>query len=156
MASSQGSGRVTEFKQDTADKICMLLAQGMSMKRVCEEDGMPVMSTVFKWLREQQAFSERYAQAKQESADAMAEDVLDIADNATNDWMERQGDDTPGYQVNGENIQRSKLRVETRKWLMAKMKPKKYGDKLDLDANITGQLTIQTVNYANADDTAPL
>lgn len=64
----------------------------------------------------------------------MAEEILDIADDATNDWMADNYDEgkTPGYELNGENIQRSKLRVDTRKWLMAKMKPKRYGDKLDV------------------------
>jgi hypothetical protein len=63
----------------------------------------------------------------------MAEDILDIADDGTNDWIEREREDGSTFEViNNEVIQRSKLRVETRKWLMAKTKPKKYGDKLDL------------------------
>jgi hypothetical protein len=64
--------------------------------------------------------------------DAMAEECLDIADNAGNDWMERlDAEGIPvGWQVNGENIQRSKLRIETRLKLLAKFNPKKYGDKI--------------------------
>lgn len=63
----------------------------------------------------------------------MAEDILDIADDGTNDYMMRERPDGTEYElVNSEHIQRSRLRVDTRKWLMAKMKPKKYGEKLDL------------------------
>jgi hypothetical protein len=62
----------------------------------------------------------------------MSEEVLDIADDGTNDYVERLGKDgePAGYQINGEAIQRSRLRVDTRKWLMAKFKPKKYGEKI--------------------------
>jgi hypothetical protein len=63
--------------------------------------------------------------------EALAEDILDIADNANNDWMERQGRDGQdlGWIANGENIQRSKLRVDSRKWLLSKLAPKKYGER---------------------------
>lgn len=94
---------------------------------------MPAISSVFKWFREHPEFTEQYARAKQESADAMAEEILDIADDGTNDWMTRSTRDGTEYEVpNHEVVQRSKLRVDTRKWLMAKMKPKKYADTLDL------------------------
>jgi hypothetical protein len=62
----------------------------------------------------------------------MAEDILDISDDGTNDYMET---DDGKLQYNGDSVQRAKLRVDTRKWLMAKMKPKVYGDKLDMTTN---------------------
>jgi hypothetical protein len=97
---------------------------------------MPSVATVFNWLRTHKEFLEQYTRAKEESADAMAEDILDIADDATNDYMMRTGKDgKESYQLNGEHIQRSRLRVESRKWLMAKMKPKKYGDKIDVTSD---------------------
>jgi hypothetical protein len=78
-------------------------------------------------------FSEQYAKACEARTDAMAEDILDIADDGTNDYVEREREDGSTYEVtNNEAIQRSKLRVDTRKWLMAKTMPKKYGEKLDL------------------------
>jgi hypothetical protein len=62
---------------------------------------------------------------------------LDIADNATNDWMEKQGKDgTELYQLNGEHIQRSKLRIETRLKLLAKWNPRKWGEKVDLNHGV--------------------
>tara|TARA_R110000850_G_C9996087_1_gene467965 strand:+ start:15042 stop:15476 length:435 start_codon:yes stop_codon:yes gene_type:complete len=120
--------RPSEYTQETADKICAELSMGVSLRTVCKADHLPCIATVFNWFRSYPEFLEQYTRAKEESADAMAEDILDISDNATNDWMET--DDDAGYRLNGENIQRSRLRVESRKWLMSKQKPKKYGDKI--------------------------
>ena len=99
---------------------------------------MPAMSTIFKWLNDYKEFSEQYARAKEAQADAFAEEILDIADDGTNDWVEihgRDGENT-GWRENGEAIRRSVLRVDARKWLMGKLKPKKYGDKVQ--AEVTG------------------
>lgn len=66
--------------------------------------------------------------------DLMAEEILDIADDGTNDWMEKKDDEDNciGWRENGEAVQRSKLRVDTRKWLMSKLAPKKYGEKQEI------------------------
>lgn len=127
-------GRPSGYSQELADLICERLAQGESLRSVCRDEGMPAISSIFKWMREHEAFSKQYALAKQESADAMAEDIMDIADDGTNDWMEKTNADGEiiGWTLNGEHVQRSKLRVDARKWLMAKMKPKKYGDKTEV------------------------
>lgn len=147
-------GRPTRYSQELANTICERLALGESMRTVSSAKDMPAMSTIFRWLQEdRENFREQYARAKQESADAMAEDLLDISDDGVNDWMEKKygknADST--WVVNGEAVQRSKLRVDTRKWLMSKMKPKKYGDKLNLEGTVDGKLTIQTVDYKDAD-----
>ena len=130
--SKSAGGRPSEFSQDLADVICEQLAMGDSIRTVCKPEGMPAVSTFFRWLRTYPEFQKQYAYAKQESADAMAEDILDIADDGSNDWMEVHRGDYEGWQQNGEALQRSRLRVDTRKFLMAKMKPKRYGDKIDL------------------------
>lgn len=130
-------GRPSDYIQELADKICNELAQGISLRTVCKADDMPSGVAIFRWLRTYPEFRKQYEDAKQESTDAMAEDVLDIADDGTNDYVLDNYDKgkTPGYQLNGENIQRSRLRVDTRKWLMSKMKPKKYGEKLDMTSD---------------------
>lgn len=104
------------------------------MRTVCADDAMPCMTTVFKWLREKPEFTQQYTRAKEESADAMFEEMMDIADDGTNDWMEahtKEGE-ALGWRENGEALQRSRLRVDTRKWALSKLKPKKYGDKIAL------------------------
>lgn len=130
------TGRPSEYTKEVADLICAELAIGKSLRSVISDndDVVPSMPTIFKWLRDYPDFLKQYACAKQESADAMAEEILDIADDGQNDWMEKEvgeGGDTIRV-VDHEHIQRSKLRVDTRKWLMSKHKPKKYADKLDL------------------------
>lgn len=96
-----------------------------------EGNALPVYSTVMKWIDEDTALSDRYTRAKEAQADFMADEILDIADDGTNDWMERHDKDggNAGYQINGEHVQRSRLRIESRKWLASKLKPKKYGEK---------------------------
>lgn len=126
----QSIGRPSIFNQTLADKICHELALGKSMRTVCAPDDMPAMSTVFSWFRTNKEFLEQYTRAKEESTDALAEEVLDIADDGTNDFMAVKGIAKPKY--NREAVERSKLRVDTRKWLMSKMKPKKYADKMDV------------------------
>ena len=132
-------GRPTKHTKLLANKICAELSQGYSRRTVCKNPKYPCAATIFNWLSSNKEFLEQYTRAKQESADALTDEMLDIADDATNDWMERlDGDGQPiGYQLNGDHVQRSRLRIETRKWLASKLKPKKYGDRITQDVNIT-------------------
>ncbi|MEN2787856.1 hypothetical protein ACFOKI_15870 [Sphingomonas qilianensis] len=110
--------------------ICERLADGLSLREICRGEGMPGKSTVMRWLAADEAFRGQYATARFLQADALADEVLEISDDGRNDWMERfEGDKRgPGYDLNGEHVQRSKLRVDSRKWLAGKIAPKKYGD----------------------------
>ena len=133
-------GRPSDFTQELADRICEELADGKSLRTVCLADDMPDKRTVFRWLRTNEAFCHQYTRAKEESADALSDEMLDIADDGTNDWIETEA----GLSANQEHIQRSRLRIETRKWIASKLKPKKYGDKLTHEGN--PEAPIQTVN----------
>lgn len=125
-----GAGRPSDYTPELADRICEELANGLSLRTVCDMDGMPSKATIFNWLRKHKEFLDQYARAKEESADALTDEMLDIADDATNDWMERNGEDA-GWAANGDHIQRSRLRIDTRKWIASKLKPKKYGDRIE-------------------------
>jgi hypothetical protein len=105
----------------------------MSLREVCRQDEMPALSSVMLWLSKEDWFSEQYARAKAAGVEALAEEMLDIADNAANDWMERNDKDgeNAGWAFNGEAAQRSRIRIDTRKWLLSKLAPKKYGDKVE-------------------------
>ena len=122
-------GRPSKYTQELADEICEGITLGNSIRTVCKPEHMPAISIFYKWIRTNEEFAKQYARACTERTEAMAEDILDIADDGTNDYMET-ADGTTEY--NGDSIQRAKLRVDTRKWLMAKMKPKRYGEKLDV------------------------
>ncbi len=124
-------GRPTKFKQGTADAICAELAKGRTLRDVCRDEKMPAESTVRTWaLDDQGGFSAQYARAREIGYHAMADETLEIADNASNDWMELNSEDDIGWRANGDHIARSRLRVDTRKWPLYKALPKIYGDKV--------------------------
>lgn len=131
---AEGHGRPSMYSEEVADVLCERIATtNFSLRTICESDEMlPSAGTVLRWLREKESFREQYARAKEEQADLLAEEILDIADDGANDLMTIvKGDMT--YEVeNKEVTSRSKLRIESRKWLASKLKPKKYGDKIDV------------------------
>lgn len=128
---------ISAYTDEMALTICERLANGESLKAICEDENMPARSTVFKWLAENSKFSDMYARAREEQADAIFDEILEIADNGRNDWMERRGEDDAGWVANGENIQRARLRIDSRKWMAGKLRPRKYGDKLEIDQKTT-------------------
>lgn len=94
-------------------------------------------------------FSAQYARARDIGLDAMADEILEISDDGTNDWMEKEGrDGTTHYVVNGEAMGRSRLRVDTRKWLLSKIAPKRYGDSLTLTGAEGGPLKVEVVRFS--------
>lgn len=98
---------------------------------------MPCQTTVYKWLRENEAFAQQYARARDDQADAIFDEILDIADDGKNDWMERHDEEggNMGWRENGEALNRSKIRIDARKWMAGKLRPKKYGDKVDVTSD---------------------
>ena len=128
-------GRPSLYTPELGDHICELLAQGRTLRDVCRDEHMPNEATVRGWaLKDDEearpGFFTQYTRAREIGYHAMADETLEISDDAHNDWMVRHGDDDAGWQSNGENIQRSRLRVDTRKWLLSKALPKIYGDKV--------------------------
>lgn len=124
-------GRPTKFTQQLADLICLRTAScSFGLRKLCEmHDDLPCSDTVYEWRYKYPDFSAQYAAAKLKQADFMAEEILEISDDGRNDWMEKLGEDGQGigWQLNGEHVQRSKLRIDSRKWLAAKLLPKQYG-----------------------------
>ena len=123
--------RPTIYSDELATTICARIASGESVRSICLDDDMPVKSTVMLWLidGEHQFFSDQYAKARQIQAETLADELFDIADDGTNDWMKRTGKDgEEAYILNGEAVARSRLRVDTRKWFLSKVLPK-FADK---------------------------
>jgi len=124
-------GRPSDYSAETATDICTRLGLGESLREICRDEDMPDKSTVMRWLASKPEFRDQYASAREAQADYFAEEILEIADDGSNDWMERKRPDGSVEEVeNREVLNRSRLRVDTRKWLMARMAPKKYGDKI--------------------------
>lgn len=123
-------GRPTDYCDEMTIEILARIVEGRSLSAICRDADMPTIRTVYNWFAKYPEFLQRYAIAKQDSAETWADEIVDIADNSTNDWMANNDPENPGYKVNGESIQRSRLRVDTRKWLVSKLIPKKYGDRV--------------------------
>lgn len=119
-----------EYNQAEADKVCELIMDGYSLRKIAAIDGMPSKQDILRWLRENTGFQAQYAHAREEQADALAEEIIDIADDISRDIV-RDEDGKPI--IDGFAAQRAKVMIDSRKWVAAKLKPKKYGDKIDLN-----------------------
>lgn len=126
------AGRPTDYSAELADEICERMSGGESLRTICNADEMPNRATVFRWLAKHEEFATIYARACEVRAEVLADEILDIADDGSNDWIERKNADGEniGYRENGEAIRRSQLRVASRQWVAEKMLPKKYGAKV--------------------------
>jgi hypothetical protein len=121
-------GRPSKFTKALGDEICLRLSEGESLRKICLSDHMPVKSTVFTWLLADKVFQDQYARAREMQADAIFDEMLDIADEIGDDtYLDSNGNE----RTNNEVVQRSRLRIDTRKWIAGKLRPKVYGDKAD-------------------------
>jgi hypothetical protein len=125
-------GRPSVYTEEIAAEICSRIAAGETLNQISRDERMPPRTTVLGWvLDDREGFSDRYARARDMQFEAWADEITEISDDGTNDWMERENKDGSSTTVlNGEHVQRSRLRVDSRKWLLSKLKPERYGDKL--------------------------
>jgi predicted secreted protein len=130
----QMAQRPTKRTPAVEKRIIDGLCDGTPLRELCRQEGMPNWRTVYDWISADPDFAARIAHARDLGYDAIAEDILDIADDGTNDYVQRkrQGGDTE-LVLDTDHVQRSKLRIETRLKLLAKWNPKKYGDKQTVD-----------------------
>lgn len=121
-------GRPSSFTPEVGDAICSRMSDGESLRAICREEGMPHVGTFLRWVANDSILREQYETAMEQRADAMFEEMFQIADETNRDNIETENGDRP----NAEWISRSRLRVDVRKWALSKMMPKKYGDKVAL------------------------
>lgn len=123
-------GRPSTYNQEIADKICEHLAEGYSLRSFCAREDAPNKSTVMRWLREHKEFRDQYARAREDQAEILADENLDIADDGSNDYVTRENKDGSTYEaIDHDHIARSRLRIDARKWFASKVAPKKYGER---------------------------
>ena len=145
---------MAEVADNVRALILAYLADGMSLREVCRMEGMPERSAVNRDLLADVEFQNQYARACEIRADVLFDELLEIADDGSNDWMERKNSDGSVGDIilNGENVQRSRLRLDARKWAISKMNPKKYGDKLELGGTgASGEILIGQVTRTYVD-----
>jgi hypothetical protein len=109
-------GRPTKYSNAGAETICEQIAQGKSLVKICGELELSY-TQVMVWLSKYPDFADKYARAREAQADWYADEIISVIDNAKSDRNE---------------IERAKIKIEALKWIASKLKPKKYGDKLDL------------------------
>lgn len=128
--------RPTDYCQEVADAICQRIAEGESLRAICRNDDMPALSSVFRWLSIHKEFSDQYACAREEQAESLADEIVGIADEeCTTIRSSKHGDDEGDVEVvfDATAVARNRLRVDARKWVASKLKPKKYGDRTQID-----------------------
>lgn len=128
------AGRPTDYTPELTAQICERLAIGESLRSICRDDAMPSMASIFLWLGKYPEFSEQYARAREAQAESHADRIVEIADDDTID---------PNHK---------RIMVDARKWVASKLKPKRYGDKLDLEHKGEVGLTVNVVRMTDADN----
>lgn len=123
-------GRPTDYSIELTSEFCSRLTEGRSVRSICEDDDMPDKATIFKWLAIYPEFKDQYAKAKEEAVEALVNECFDIADENALDYTE---DKEGNLRPNIDHIQRARLRIDTRKWYVSKILPKKYGDRQIVD-----------------------
>lgn len=125
-------GRPATFDRAVADQILERLSEGESLRSICRDEGMPSEGTVRLWATvDREGFHSQYTRAREHQMDSLAEDILEISDDKDAD------------------AQRSRLQVDTRKWLMSKIAPKRFGDKVSMEHTGKNGGPIQTVDLTN-------
>ena len=111
------------------ESICERIENGEAVRNILKNDNMPSSKTFFKWIYEDEEKVKRYARAKEIYAETMFEDIILISDGTGDDVLiDEDGKENINYNI----IQRDKLRTDNRKWVLSKLNPKKYGDKIDV------------------------
>lgn len=113
-------------------EICARMAEGETLSSVCRDPNLPHKSTVLRWAVENAAWRDRYAKARELMHDEWADQIITISDDGTTDYVLKTGRNGHEYMaVDQDHIQRSRLRVDSRKWLLSKLRPGEYGDKVE-------------------------
>lgn len=144
-----------EFDQESCDFICEQIAEGKSLRSIIRDnESLPRISTIFKWLAQYESFAKQYAKARESQADALFEEILDIADEShTVEKTIGHGEESEQAIVfDSVAVARNRLRVDARKWMAGKLRPKKYGEKLELSGDSENPLRASiTVEFVKSD-----
>lgn len=132
-------GRPSIFTPELASAILQRVADGESVRSICRDDAMPHLSTFFRWITEKPDFREQYDAATDVRAETIFEEALEIADTVLMGEKVKtigEGENQKVETQTGDMVERAKLKVDTRKWFLSKLKPKRYGDKIQQE--VTG------------------
>lgn len=131
------------YNQETADKVLQGLSEGKSLRKACA--GLVDPSYLLRWTEENPEFGQQYTRVRARAYEMLADELVEISDDSTNDTIVTEDGKVV---TNQEVVARSRLRVDTRKWMLAKMLPKVYGEKLEL----AGVVNVKTTPADLSDD----
>lgn len=126
-------------KKQLLDEICQRIIEGEAVRNILRDKHMPTYANFYKWIQKDPDKEKQYARAKEVYAEKVFDEITLIADGTGDDILI---DEDGKEQVNHNVIQRDRLRIDARKWALSKMLPKKYGDKLELDNQHSGEIKI--------------
>jgi len=131
------TGRLS-YSSEMAEAICAEIITGRSLPDISRDPGMPHVRTIFRWLANQPEFQRLYELACLSRTHALAEEIIAISDDDSADWIEEPAKHGAGVVRRADNaaVQRARLKVDSRKWLLSKLQPRKYGDRVS--AELTG------------------
>lgn len=140
--------RPSDYTLEKAALICARLASGESLAAICRDDESPDVTTVYRWLAAHEEFRHLYARAREDQADTLADQIIDIADTPIIGVKTKTDGQGKVETTEGDMIEHRRLQVDARKWIAAKLRPRKYGEKLELagDATAPVRLTITDGN----------
>ena len=121
--------RPVEYTEDIADEICWRITHGEPLVRICADEHHPHVATIYRWLIRFPVFCDMYTRAREEQADTNADEILAIADEMPPEYTDEKGRTT----IDHSYLAWQKQRIEARKWTSAKLKPRKYGDRVALE-----------------------
>jgi hypothetical protein len=140
-------GRPLEYEHAMAERILEGVSEGIPLVRICALEGMPTRATFLNWVnKDRDGLFDRYDACRKRGLEAWADEIIEISDNANLDVIVT----SDGVKMNGEVVARSKLRAENRKWLLSKLDPGRYGERLELNVSGHIQLTRITDEQLNA------
>lgn len=126
-------------EEERFEEVCLRIEKGQSLKFIFESENSPMSNTLFyRLLRGNKDLNERYARAREIYAASIFDEIIEIADESHSDV--EIGEDGRVF-TNNEVVQRSRLKIDARKWVLSKLEPKKYGDKLEIDGNLNQKIT---------------
>lgn len=143
-------GAPSTYSTHIANVICIRISEGESLRQILMEDGMPAQSTVYEWLLRHPEFAEKYTRAREEQADTLADEIIAIADEQPEvvAVVDKKTGALIEHKLDGAFLQWQKNRIEARKWTAMKLKPRKYGDKLELSGNAENPLVVEAQSEA--------
>ena len=121
--------RGNTYTEHMGNIICIRLAEGESLNKICKEDGMPDKATVFRWLGSEASFCDKYARARELQAETQFDELIDIVDQPPElSYVTDKNGELVEVKFDSSYVAWMKLRVDTRKWTAARMAPKKYAE----------------------------